>query len=517
MKTEIHKLQKADHKNFEDQLDKPADLNLAIMHGRCQKAYKILTSDLGGKIKFNIDVEYCDDCLLPEYTKGKVEPFSLFEHIKNFGHLGPGIYFYFYYLKFLIITLAIAGVMFSIPTMYAAKNYNSQLKNFCNSGAVITNTTTCHDFSIKKSEWHHSLNFDNLKYFTRYYPSDGKFTDGLVDYGFIVFLTIVVLLVIKYIFVIIVDALDLELDYLNITPSDYSLMISNVPKDIHSKEAIIDNVLTIPNKVGDETFDVNVKPIDINITYKIADYDKIKEQYLKIKKIIRQCELKKQVTYKPWFRKAVKLEDLKAQLDSLAIKLNEYQLDFENPDKKLNTGVVFAVFNSIKEYEAFLSFFPTSFLTYCIVLVQYIFAKFLCGFCCDEKKVKKLRRRLLLRVSPAPEPTDILWANLDISFIESVARTLICYFITVLMLGGSFVIILTLNVYQKRNKDNPKPSKVPINLIISIIINIINYFAVRTINKLTDYEKKSSLSRKYLSNSIKLQLVNFDLILANVY
>jgi hypothetical protein len=37
-------------KKFLDYLDDPADIQLAIMHGRCQRAYKILTNDLEGKL-----------------------------------------------------------------------------------------------------------------------------------------------------------------------------------------------------------------------------------------------------------------------------------------------------------------------------------------------------------------------------------------------------------------------------------------------------------------------------------
>jgi hypothetical protein len=47
------KLTKSNIYTFTDHLDNAADLKLAQMHGRCQKAYKILTNDLGGKHKLN--------------------------------------------------------------------------------------------------------------------------------------------------------------------------------------------------------------------------------------------------------------------------------------------------------------------------------------------------------------------------------------------------------------------------------------------------------------------------------
>ena len=41
-------LVKSSYKMILDSLDDPADINKAMMHGRCQKAYKILTADLEG-------------------------------------------------------------------------------------------------------------------------------------------------------------------------------------------------------------------------------------------------------------------------------------------------------------------------------------------------------------------------------------------------------------------------------------------------------------------------------------
>jgi hypothetical protein len=430
------------------------------------------------------------------------------ETMKNFGHLGTGIYFYFFYLKFLILTFILAGAMISVPAIIISRNYNNQMNSYCNANVTKTNYTICDEYNNRDNDWLYSMNCDNLKYYTRYLDkiNDGALSSNVVDYSFIIFLSLIVLLVVKHLFTVIVDAADLEIDILNITPADYTLMITNIPQTIEHKDIIIEEYLSIANPNATNAFDNDIKPVEVNMAFKVSEFIKTKEAYLKLKNTIKRCELKKLSNYKVLCRKNMSLELLKSQLAETTIKLNEYIVDLDNPQKNLFTGVAFATFNTSKDCDLFLSEFPNTYLKYFFVLFQYLMATSICCCCCDKKKINILKNKLFLRVSQAPEPTDILWENLEVTWTERVVRALVSYAITFLILVCSFGIILGLNLYQ--TGQNKSLYKYGISALISIIVSIINFIVITLINILTDTERKISVSTKYLSNSVKLQVVS---------
>jgi hypothetical protein len=408
------------------------------------------------------------------------------------------------------------GAMFSIPTIIIAKQYDIQVNAYCRNTTITKkNITICEEYMNRdgKDAWLQSYNCDYIKYYTRNLKEiNSEFLTNTVDFSFIICLTLIVLILIKCLFVIIVDSLDTEIDMLNITPSDYTLMISNIPTHIQDKEVIIDNYLTVPNKKGKNAFEMNLKPIEINITYKIADYIKIKEEYLKLRRLIKKYELKKIFIHQPICGNEETLVELKSRLNELSLKLDKYLSDFDNAGKKLFTGVVFATFNTVKEYEAFLAFFPKSFVKYIFVLFQYIFVKFLCCCCSNTKRIQKLKTKLYLNVSPSPEPTNVLWANLEVTLFEKIVRTIICYFITFIILAISLAIILGLNVWQKKLTDEGSKHRYSVSIAVTLFLNVINQVVIKLINTLTNYERKTSISIKFLSNSIKLQMVIISFI-----
>jgi hypothetical protein len=393
--------------------------------------------------------------------------------------------------------------MVSIPTLLLSISYNQELVTYCDK----CNTTICTDFKNRNNDWLYTMNGENIKFYTKHLyniTNDGTYdlSDNVIDYGFIYFMVMMVLYVTKYFFVIIVDALVLEIDMLNITPSDYAIMVTNIPQDVRNENVIISDYLTLINE--DEPEDI--KPTELNITYKIADYIRTKNDFLEIRKKIKQKEFEARNEHNPRLEKYITW--LKKKKLNIAKELNDYLADLDNPDKKLFTGVVFATFNTSAQYEMFLDEFPRSGVKYIFVTIQYILYKFLFFSCCDKKKIQKLRNKLTLGVHTAPEPSDILWENLEVSFSERIVRTFLCYLITILILMGSFGIVLGLNIYQSRLAVNDNFTKYLISSLISTIIFIINFIVEVLINFLTDYERNISMSTKYLSNSIKLQLVN---------
>jgi hypothetical protein len=447
------------------------------------------------------DVEICVDCYQPDYTEDKVVNYSLCDPLKQFSPLGIGVYIYFYYLKFVLFTFLLTCVMVSIPTIILSIGYNQEIRKFCLNNSE---KNACKEFANRTNDddWLYSMNCDNVGYYTtQLYEPDGTAVDAnIVDYGFIYFMAMIVLYITKFFFVIIVDASKLEIDMLSITPSDYALMVTNLPQDIKNKDILISEYLTITKNEIQE-----IKPCEINITYKISDYIKTKNDFLEIRKKIKQAELK--ARRDPTVRLVLNIDSLRKKQMELAKTLNNYLADLDNPEKKLFTGIAFVTFNTSAEYEAFLDEFPQSGITYVFLSIQYVLYKCLCFNCCDKKKIQKLHNKLFLGVTPAPEPSDVLWENLEVSFSQRTLRTLLCYFITILFLCASFGICFGLNKIQLGLHKKESATKLFLSLSISVTIFIINFIVEVIVNFLTDYERKISVSTKYLSNSIKLQMV----------
>lgn len=71
--------------------------------------------------------------------------------------------------------------------------------------------------------------------------------------------------------------MDAEMDIQLITPEDFNLMISDIPKGISSWEDLRSNFLEMEG----------VKPIYLNPTYDINELTVLKAEYVKYKKILR--------------------------------------------------------------------------------------------------------------------------------------------------------------------------------------------------------------------------------------
>src|SRR5690606_29331489 len=92
-----------------------------------------------------------------------------------------------------------------------------------------------------------------------------------------------------------------DIDDSKITPSDYTLMISNITTNLKSKDDIIDflniedkKVVEVIDDHGQITYkveEVELKPKDIIMTYKIYDLLKMKNKLLEVCKKLRYCKL----------------------------------------------------------------------------------------------------------------------------------------------------------------------------------------------------------------------------------
>lgn len=150
------------------------------------------------------------------------------------------------------------------------------------------------------------------------------------------------------------------------------------------------------------------------------------------------------------------------------VKDNKYSVDLE-----AFTGTVFVVFNSPEDkthYEKNLS--KNGFL----FLVQYILSAF-------KSKIKFNIYDLV--ISPAPEPTDVNWINLEYTEGQQMIRTLIIYFISFLVLGLSLGALTAIS-YLQRSIKHSGLMRYLVSTVFSLVVSTFNWAISKTLIVITE-------------------------------
>ena len=277
----------------------------------------------------------------------------------------------------------------------------------------------------------------------------------------------------------------------------------------------------------------------INICYKINEFMEIEEQIQELKKKIYKIDHQKYILkknqelnlegderkyfYNPLQKLGIDLcnssccekyeilSDIKKQKENLENKLKELLSQTENLTEENFSGVVFVTFNNIEESEKFLAPYPKNLIMSIFNLIKNL-KYFLC--CCCVKKSKRehffLNRNIQIKV--APEPEDVIFENLQYSSFQRFFRTVLVYFLSLIIIFICFIIILILNDIQikkmKKNNNNII-IKYGISISITLIISMLNTIFQLILEGLTKKEKQTSNTDYYLSFSIKLTIFTF--------
>ena len=213
-------------------------------------------------------------------------------------------------------------------------------------------------------------------------------------------------------------------------------------------------------------------------------------------------------------KKEEKLAELKKQKEEIYKELDDLYNDSKNKTINYFAGCAFITFSSLKEQELFLKNFKHSF---CQNLLQSIksIIYMICGCCINKDKKPLIWLRNYLNFEQADEPSDIIYENLEYKKISKIWRTLLCYIISVFfgIFSNSicFVIIAGLNaLLDYINEKYPHPIvQYLTSLVISFASNILNYIYENIFHILTKFEKQSTMTKYYLSYSIKLTIFSF--------
>ena len=502
-----------DENLIEDLLDLPGTIEKAKIHGNSKKILYVKKKNIGTKM-----VVFCNDCFLPQETEGIVEKFHYCTPPKKLYLCGYGLYLFFIFEKYIIINYLCLIITCSIPYILVCNVYANKLYDYCTEYYVKdtipvnleTNNEYCINFisndeyDYTKFDWMNKWSGQTMIIYIKILKdfADQKQIDNVVcNFNFISFISLFILLIVNFLFISLTSALKNEIDFKEQSPSDYTLIISDIPKEQYKPGPLKNDYL-------DPEDNVDIK--EINLSYKLTESKKLKSELIQIKKKIKN---NKSTGY---YEEGILCCKHKKNISSLIIRKKQIlkvlkKLEDDYSQNAFN-GVAFITFNTENEALDYKKKFPKTFIGKLFINIGKSIALCFCGCCLSKTTKKSLRVKSKITVDLAPEPEDVIFENLEYHFISRLIRSLILYFFSILLAGVSFGIVTFLNYIQyKKEKDIQKKFifKYGISLAITLVTSLINFFIKLLFIKFADYEKPWTYTDKYLSMSMKLTILSF--------
>ena len=579
-------------------LDGLGTIEYAILH---REANRPLT-----KIKeFDKNTKFCPCCSLPVEQKGYIERFNFCDNTDKYSECGRGISLFFSYFRFSIFILLLAFISMALPTFYLTYDYTKQLHHTCekiyelekdkinetfSECVYFLNLDDMNDITIYNNDFMLSFNSINSKQYSSLHfkliNSYSNIDKTIINYSLIYFINLITLFIINLLYNIILYNINKQYDLLVTSPSDFTVIVSNVQLAFHifwkkinqinkiinnnniscsegtsninyleqqnlenqlkeelgledypqNKEININEAFQyfIKNKICESSNQYNYKINHINICYKINEYMKIEEKIQEKKKqiLLANFDPKQQLKnedleyqerkyfYSPLkifginifncdtCKRSILLSDIQKEKENLEKELEELVKQTQNLTENNFAGIIFITFETMDEQEKFLKPYSMNYITNLLIKIKDL-KYFLCSCFISKEEKKRFLLKRNLEVHVAPEPEDVIFENLQYSSWEKKLRILLTYFLSFIIIGICFLIILFLNNLQLKYMKTSTIIKYGLSLMITGVISIINVIFQIFLGYLTKMEKHLSMTNYYLSLSIKLTIFTF--------
>ncbi|KAL4478393.1 hypothetical protein ABPG74_006628 [Tetrahymena malaccensis] len=419
------------------------------------------------------------------------EILNLNSDITKLSYLGSGFPMFFQFLKFTIFFLLVLFGISGIFNLVANSNYGNQ----CN-----IKGSQC------KSNWIVELSLGNRTdlFYSVYIQECLNLTAVCV---LILFIQLIIYQQRK---------LDSDSDDSAILASDYTVMVENIPKDIQceneqQRESIdyddeLKNFFQDPNNFNGYEF----KVMKVNLGYEIKDLTQLQNKqklFINAKKKLFKQQIKQKGKYDVCSKEAIeidkKIDIVKSEIQMLENKLVEGKgVDFM---RNLFTGVAFVTLETERMQKDLLEMTKTSWN------------------CFSKNQNVKSFMGNNLRISAAPDPTEIFWENLGVSITSRVIRVVVGLLIDSFMVFGCGLSIYFLLDYQTSYARNHNVNSIAdsalrtreirniqlLSFAISIIIFVINQFLVVLVKIVADFKKLQTRTNYNLSFAFFLSLAQF--------
>ena len=206
------------------------------------------------------------------------------------------------------------------------------------------------------------------------------------------------------------------------------------------------------------------------------------------------------------------LSDIMEQIKEIEDKMTKLIKDSKEHASEFFGGGAFITFNKIKQQEDYMSKLPGNFFDYVIHFFKNM-AFIFCSYCMNKNSTNYYKRNIIFE--SAPEPEDILFENIETRQIQRFFRTVIVYFISIILCGISFAAIYGLNLlqmYVDEHQSNHTTHIVLLYVISFAITGVTSGMDVLleiVLEILTKWEKQTTWTNYYLSYSLKLTLFSF--------
>ena len=545
--------------NFHEfSLENLGSIELAKLHSSANRPLHKISN-------FTESVKFCPCCYLPSETPLILERYKFCENTSDFAECGIGIYLYFYYFRYAMLTLIICFFMSACPLIIFNYHYTKGLNTLCdkyylNNNNSIENFPLCEKyldllkdskFYINNTDWILNFNSDNIKHYRNIFKnlthdSTEKVDNVTINYHIINFWCIMLLFYVNILYIIIVKTKGEFVDITNTSPDDYSLLCTNLNNQLDKFESFKEknnNKYNDKNKSEVENFsDYLIKEVFgkkegkelniecLNFCYKLSDFIKYENKLNRIsmdivrfhknflvdfnnEKCTRNLSLLKRKKTFVCFKKKINYNDLKIKQKKIKEKINNIIKEFESSLNKNNfTGTMFITFNTIKDKEKFYNEFPHNiFMKFIYFLKNLKF--YICKCFLEKKDIDRFHRRKKMNVYLAPDPLDIIWENLETTFFQRTKKSIIIYGISLILILISFGIVLLLTNLQIESKEKNLSQNTLINYSLSfsitIVITLLNLLFEKILGFLTEFECQKTKTKFQLSYSVKLSLFTF--------
>ena len=324
------------------------------------------------------------------------------------GQLGVGMGLYFEYLKYMLRYFSVMSAM-AIPSMALCYAGNA-FKTFASA-----------DSTIKMSLGNIGLGWDSTMEVICF---ETGCTNGLVvqtrEASFVLAIADCAITLV-FIFAtwklkVFQEKAIIAIDEDTITASDYSILVEGIPKDATDP----DEIRAFFSRYG-EVADV---AIGLNNGRLIDLFQKRGVLEIKVEEMVAKLKLLKLQTIQQTLKKMRKKQQ---KLDAKILALRQ-KTDFK-------AVVAYVTFNEESGQEECLE-------SYSFGTLQRLLGR-------DKGKVKTFRGRYNLRVTQAPEPSNVLWENLQVRGFQVYIRAGIANLIAVSMLLVSFAIVIGVKAVQE--------------------------------------------------------------------
>lgn len=242
--------------------------------------------------------------------------------------------------------------------------------------------------------------------------------------------------------------LDTEMDLMNETIEDFTLMISNIPVAI-SYSDLVKAISYDSDKIQE------IMPI-----YKQHEYQELKEEQEELINKIVHLLMEKKEKYRGLNLEMLTLDKLYDKLRQLNMKTEAYENIVSSSifNKDTFAGRAIVIFKTEKDSaEFFKKWNVGSFDRF----MRYFF----------NPRGKMLND---FHIAGMCEPDDIIWKNLEFEYGEKICRTFVVYLVSSILILISFHILYVLTVKQNEYRDNSIKTQL-MSLAYTIVTNGIEF------------------------------------------